>query len=91
MVDKMNERRNEMLILIKIIRYAIAVSFFSGGLVFLSQGEILPGILSILTSIILTPAIADPIESKLNFSPPTFLRFIIILLPLMAISATLSW
>ncbi|MPM27877.1 hypothetical protein SDC9_74392 [bioreactor metagenome] len=90
MVDKMNEHRNEILILIKIIRYSIAIFFLSGGMVFLSQGEILPGTLSILTSIILTPAIADPIESKLSFSPPTYLRFIVILLLLMAISATLS-
>ncbi|WP_410508660.1 hypothetical protein RSJ42_18335 [Methanosarcina hadiensis] len=66
----MNERRNEILILIKIIRYTIAVSFLSGGTVLLSQGEILPGILSILIGIILTPAIADPLESKLNFPLP---------------------
>lgn len=88
MVDKMNERRNE--ILIKIIRYAIAVPFFSGGIVCISQEKILPGILSILIGIILTPAIADPIESKLNFLSLSFLRFIVILLLLMAISATLS-
>lgn len=86
----MNEHKHKIWILIKIIRYTIASSFLFGGVVLLSQGEILPGILSILIGIISTPAIADPIESKLNFSPSTFLRFIVMLLLLMAISATIS-
>lgn len=86
----MDEHKYKIFILIKIIRYAIAAYFFLIGMLLLFQGEILPSIFSILISILSTPAIADPIERKLNVSPSTFVRFIVMLFLLMAISATAS-
>jgi hypothetical protein len=90
MSDKMDERKHRVFILINIIRYAIGAFFLFVGAVLLFQGEMFPGISSILLSIISTPEIADPIENKLNVTPSTFLRFIVMLLLLMIISVTHS-
>jgi hypothetical protein len=84
----MNKYEHEIFILIISIRYAIGALFLFQGVAFLFQGEILPGIFSILIGVISTPAIADPIESKLNMSPSISLRFIVMLFLLMAIGAT---
>jgi len=79
-----------MFILINIIRYAIGAYFLFVGMALIFQGEILPGIFSILISSMSIPAIADPIESKLKVSHPTYFRFIVMLFLLMAIGATAS-
>lgn len=86
----MGEHKYKMFLLINIIRYAIGVYFLFVGTALIFQGEILPGIFSILTSGISIPAVADPIGSKLKISHPTYFRFIAMLILLMAIGATVS-
>lgn len=86
----MDEHKYKMFVLINIIRYAIGAYFLFVGMTLIFQGEILPGIFSILISSISIPAIADPIESKLKVSHSTYFRFIVMLFLLMAIGATVS-
>ena len=86
----MDEHKYKMFILINIIRYAIGAYFLLVGIALIFQGEIFPGIFSILISIISIPAIADPIESKLKVSHSTYFRFIVMLFLLIAIGATVS-
>lgn len=88
--DRVDEHKYKMFILLNIIRYTIGACFLFVGMALIFQGEILPGIFSILISIISIPAIADPIESKLKVSHSTYFRFIVMLFLLMAISATVS-
>lgn len=83
----MDKHRYKMFILIRIIRYSIGAYFLFVGMTLIFQGEILPGIFSILISSI---SIADPIESKLKVSHPTYFRFIVMLFLLMAIGATVT-
>ncbi|MPM29544.1 hypothetical protein SDC9_76084 [bioreactor metagenome] len=73
-----------------VIRYIFGLFFLLVGIVSLFDGnsEILPGIFSILIGIVSTPAIADPLESKLNVSPSAPLRVIIVFCLFMAIGAT---
>jgi len=73
-----------------VIRYVFGLFFLLIGIVSLFDGdsEILPGIFSILIGVVSTPAIADPLESKLNVSPSAPLRVIIVFCLFMAIGAT---
>lgn len=86
----MDEHKYKIFTLITIIRYAIGAYFLFVGMALIFQGEILPGIFSILISSISIPVIADPIESKLKVSHSTYFRFIVMLFLLIAIGATVS-
>lgn len=71
-----------------IVRYVIGVLFLLVGVSSLFSGDILPAVFSFLIGVILTPAIADPIESKIQMSLSTPLRVIAVFCLLIAMGAT---
>lgn len=84
----MMEHKKKITILISVIRYFIGVFFLLIGIAAFFEGEILTSLFSILIGVLLTPAIADPIEKKLKISLSAPLRFIAVLCLIMAIGAT---
>ena len=82
------EVRTKKITIISIIRYTIGLLFLFVGIVSLFDGEILPGVFSFLIGVILTPAIADPIENKIQMSLSAPLRVIAVFCLLIAMGAT---
>jgi hypothetical protein len=81
-------KQKKTAILKGIVRYVIGVLFLLVGVSSLFSGDTLPAVFSFLIGIILTPAIADPIESKIQMSLSTPLRVIAVFCLLIAMSAT---
>jgi hypothetical protein len=84
----MEKHERTKITIISIIRYIIGLLFLFVGIVSLFDGEILPGVFSFLIGVILTPAIADHIENKIQMSLPAPLRVIAVFCLLIAMGAT---
>ncbi|HWQ49307.1 MAG TPA: Ada metal-binding domain-containing protein [Methanosarcina sp.] len=81
-------KQKKTAVLKSIVRYVIGVLFLLVGVSSLFSGDILPAVFSFLIGVILTPAIADPIESKIQMSLSAPLRVIAVFCLLIAMGAT---